>query len=323
MRRWSHFPAAVLLMLWLWAPFQAHAHAVDSASLVLSEVTPGRFLVRFQSASPALAEQVTVPAVFPKPCQLQGEMLDCGPAGLSGTLEFPWLAGALTDFMVDIEWRDGSRLLRVVNASTPSLTVYEASASGLRSLAPLVGDYIRLGIEHILTGFDHVFFVVGLTFLVRRRRALLGTITAFTVAHSLTLAATSLGLLEVPGAPVEALIAASIVLVCAECLRPSDSLTRQAPWLVAFAFGLLHGLGFASALLEIGLPARHIPTALFSFNVGVEIGQLLVIGVVLSVRALATRLKMQRAWMGRAVVYGMGSTAAFWCLDRVLQLFQS
>jgi hydrogenase/urease accessory protein HupE len=290
--------------------------------LSLSEFAPQRFLVRFRAGSPALEQALRVPAVFPKPCQLQGDTLDCGPAGLAGTLEFPWLDGTLTRLMLDIEWRDGSRLLRVVTASAPSVTIYQASASGLRSLAPLISDYIALGIEHILTGFDHLFFVVGLTLLVRKRAPLLAAITAFTVAHSVTLAATALGLWEVPSGPVEALIAASIVLVCAECVHPTDSLTRRAPWLVAFAFGLLHGLGFASALLEIGLPERHIPSALFSFNLGVELGQLAAIGGVLVLRAVAARLKLQRAWMTRAVLYGMGTIAAFWCLDRFVALFR-
>src|SRR5204863_3481547 len=122
-------------------------------------------------------------------------------------------------------------------------------------------DYVRLGVEHILTGYDHLLFVVALTLLVRKRRPLVATITAFTVAHSITLASTVLGLVSVPSAPVEATIALSIVLVCAECLRPGDSLTRRAPWLVAFSFGLLHGMGFASALAEIGLPEKHIPAA--------------------------------------------------------------
>ena len=164
--------------------------------------------------------------------------------------------------------------------------------------------------------------MIALTILARRRGPLLATVTAFTVAHSLTLAATALELVEVPSAPVEALIALSIVLVCAECLSPADSLTRRAPWLVAFAFGLLHGLGFASALLEVGLPERHLPSALLSFNVGVELGQLAVIAIILAVRAAAERGKLARPWALRGLVYAMGSVAAFWTLDRVMAVFQ-
>src|SRR5204863_2980495 len=215
------------------------------------------------------------------------------------TIQFPWLEGTTTRLMVEIEWLDGARLLRIATASARSLTVY-GGAGGVGSLKPVVADYTWLGVEHILTGFDHLLFVVALTLLVRKRRPLLVTITAFTVAHSLTLAATVLGLVSVPSAPVEAAIALSIVLVCAECLGKEGSVTHRAPWLVAFAFGLLHGLGFASALMEIGLPEKHIPTALVCFNVGVELGQLAVITAVLVLRSLATRLRVARPHLTRA-----------------------
>jgi hydrogenase/urease accessory protein HupE len=313
--------ALLLVLFSVFVARPAQAHEIDSASLSLTEVAQGRFLVRFHAASVSLQTGARVPAVFPKPCRMDGAYLDCGPSGLVGPIEFPWLEGTLTRLMVEIQWRGGSRLLRIVSASAPSLTVYGVPASGLLSLKPIVVDYTRLGIEHILTGFDHLLFVIALAILVRSRRQLFLTITAFTLAHSLTLASTALGLLSVPVAPVEATIALSIVLVCAECLRPAESFTRRAPWLVAFAFGLLHGLGFASALLEIGLPEQHLPAALFCFNVGVELGQLTVIGAFLALRALAVRLKLQRAWLTRGLVYAMGSVAAFWSLDRVVAVF--
>jgi hydrogenase/urease accessory protein HupE len=164
----------------------------------------------------------------------------------------------MTRLMVDIQWHGGTRLLRVVTTSNPSLTVYGSSASGWASLKPILVDYSWLGVEHILGGFDHLLFVLALALLVRGRRMLLLTITAFTLAHSLTLALTALGLVSVPIPPVEAIIALSIVLVCAEVAKPTESLTTRAPWLVAFAFGLLHGFGFASALLEIGLPGYQV-----------------------------------------------------------------
>ena len=250
----------------------AHAHPVDAASLTLTEVERGRFTVHFQAGSAALQRQLTTaPAVFPEACRLERAGLTCGPAGLVGTIQFPWLEGTMTRLMVEIEWLDGARLLRIATAGARTLTVY-GGTGGLASLKPVAVDYTRLGVEHILTGFDHLLFVVALTLLVRKRRRLVVTITAFTVAHSLTLAATVLGVVTVPAAPVEATIALSIVLVCAECLRPGDSLTRRAPWLVAFAFGLLHGLGFASALMDIGLPEKHVLVALLCFNVGVELG---------------------------------------------------
>lgn len=191
----------------------------------------------------------------------------------------------------------------------------------MRFLAPIARDYTRLGVEHILSGFDHLLFVLAVTILVRRRRALLYAVTAFTLAHSLTLAATVLGWLTLPSAAVETTIALSIVLACTECLRPPDSLAHRAPWLVTFAFGLLHGMGFASALLETGLPAEHVPSALLFFNVGVELGQLAAIAAFLAAGWLVTRLKKRPAWSTRAFIYALGVTAAYWSLDRGLALF--
>ena len=321
-RRW-HVAALVLVGLSLAGPRTLRAHPIDAATLTLEEVEGGRFVVHFQAGSPTLQRQLaTAPAVFPTACRLEGATLACGPAGLVGKIEFPWLEGTTSRLMVDIEWLGGARLLRIATASARTLTVY-GGAGGLGSLKSVVVDYTWLGVEHILTGFDHLLFVVALTLLVRQRRRLVATITAFTVAHSLTLAATVLGLVSVPSAPVEASIALSIVLVCAECLRrdQTESFTRRAPWVVAFAFGLLHGFGFASALTEIGLPEKHIPAALVCFNLGVELGQLAVIGVVLAVRALAIRLRVARPQLARGVIYAMGATAAFWSLDRVAAVF--
>jgi hydrogenase/urease accessory protein HupE len=319
-RRSAAALALALVGVSLAAARPACAHPIDAATLTLTETAPGRFDVRFVAGAPSLQHLEAAPAVFPEPCRLDGPSLTCGPSGLAGTIAFPWLEGTMTRLMVDIEWLGGGRLLRIVTASASTLTVYGGSG-GAGSWKPVVLDYTRLGVEHILTGFDHLLFVVALTLLVRRRRLLVATITAFTVAHSLSLAATVLGLVSVPPAPVEAAIALSIVLVCAECLRPAETLTHRAPWLVAFAFGLLHGLGFASALMEIGLPEKHLPAALFCFNLGVELGQLAVIGAVLAIRALALRFRPARPWLTRAVVYSMGATAAFWSVDRLAAVF--
>lgn len=314
---------AAVVVLGACLPRPLQAHPLDTASLSLRELGPGRFLVRFQAGSAALERQIGAPAVFPTPCRLDGPNLECGAGGLAGTLEFPWLEGTLTRLMVDVEWRDGSRLLLVVTASAPTLTVYGGATSGLSALAPILLDYTRLGVEHILAGFDHLCFVLALTLLVERRRQLLATITAFTLAHSITLGATALGAIELPGAPVEVMIALSIVLVCAECLRPVGSFTRRAPWGVAFTFGLLHGMGFASALLEIGLPEGHLPSALFGFNLGVELGQLAVIAAVAVLSALVRRTKWRHHGQPRALVYTLGSVAAFWVFDRFAAMLES
>lgn len=315
-------PAAALLAVALLSVAgAAQSHELDSASLSLKEVGGGSFLVHWHASSRTLNEDLGTAAIFPPPCRLRGARLDCGPSGLVGSIDFPWIEGTLTRVVVDIEWRNGTRLLRVVTPSSPTLRVYGIPASGWRALAPIVVDYTALGVEHILTGFDHLLFVVALALLVRRRAALLATITAFTLAHSLSLAVTVLGLVHVPSPPVEASIALSIVLVCAECLRPADSLTRRAPWAVAFVFGLLHGLGFASALLDLGVPEQHVPAALFCFNLGVELGQLGIIAVVIGLRRLLRRLGFERAWMRPSLIYAMGSMAAFWSLDRIASVF--
>jgi hydrogenase/urease accessory protein HupE len=301
---------------------RALGHEIESASLSLREVAQDRFLVRWQATSQSLQAELASAAVFPEPCRLEGAELRCSPPGLVGSLEFPWLEGTRARVLVDVEWQDGRRLSRVLTASNPSVNVYGMRAAGLRSLAPIVRDYTRLGIEHILFGFDHLLFVVALAILVRSRRQLVATITAFTLAHSFTLAATVLGLVHVPVPPVEAAIALSIVLICAECLRPGDSLARAAPWAVAFAFGLLHGFGFASALLDLGVPEAHVPAALICFNAGVELGQLAIILVAIGVERLVLRLRLERSWQRPSLVYAMGGIAAFWSLDRVAALFE-
>jgi hydrogenase/urease accessory protein HupE len=299
----------------------AWSHELDSASLSLTQIEGGNFAVRWHASSRTLNEALGTAASFPRPCRLEGARLACGPAGLVGEIAFPWLEGTLTRVVVDVEWRNGTRLLRVASPGSPSVRIYGIPTTGLRALAPIVVDYTSLGVEHILTGFDHLLFVVALTLLVRRGRQLLATITAFTLAHSVSLALTVLGLVHVPSPPVEASIALSIVLVCGECLRPTESLTRRAPWAVAFAFGLLHGLGFASALLDLGVPEQHVPTALLCFNLGVELGQLAIIAAVIGLRWLVKRLHVARAWMRPVLIYGMGSLAAFWSIDRLRAVF--
>jgi len=316
-RRWRWSCAALLPVVLLAASGVARSHELDSASLSLKEIESGRFLVGWRASSRTLQEDLGTAVVFPRPCRLQGLQLACGASGLVGSIEFPWIEGTLTRVVVDVEWRDGTRLLRVVAPSAPRLLVYGVPASGWRALEPIAVDYTKLGIEHILTGFDHLLFVVALALLVRRGGQLLATITAFTVAHSLSLALTVLGFLHVPSPPVEASIALSIVLVCAECLRPARSLTKRAPWAVALAFGLLHGLGFASALLELGVPEQHVPSALLCFNVGVELGQLGIIALVTFVRRLVSRLGVEQDGPRRALVYAMGSVAAYWSIDRI------
>jgi hydrogenase/urease accessory protein HupE len=197
----------------------------------------------------------------------------------------------------------------------PSVTIAAAASAW-----QVARTYTALGIEHILLGIDHLLFVLALVLLVKNWKRLVGTITAFTVAHSLTLAAATLGFVHVPGPPVEACIALSIVFVAAEILRRrlgKPGLTERAPWVVAFTFGLLHGLGFASALSAVGLPQHAIPIALLFFNVGVELGQLAFIAAVLGIGALAGRIRLPLPrWAPLVPPYAIGAIAMFWVIER-------
>ena len=190
--------------------------------------------------------------------------------------------------------------------------------------------YLKLGVEHILASIDHLLFVFALFILVTGTRRLIATVTAFTLAHSLTLGGATLGFVHVPGPPVEAAIALSIVFVAAEIIHSRQGmagLTERFSWVVAFTFGLLHGFGFASALSEIGLPQSAIPVALLFFNVSVELGQLLFIASVFAVIALAQQVTrrlgvFQLAWAWRIPPYAIGSVAAYWVIQRTLSIFE-
>lgn len=237
--------------------------------------------------------------------------------GLAGhAIGIDGLGATRTDVLARLERADGTTQVERLTPAAPAFVV-EAAPAPIR----VAGTYLRLGVEHILLGIDHLMFVLALLLLVESRRRLIGTVTAFTVAHSLTLAAATLGFVHVPQQPVEAVIALSIVFVASEIVRSRQGrpgLTQRWPWVVAFVFGLLHGFGFAGALTEIGLPEQAIPLALLFFNVGVELGQLFFIAAVLGFVAVATRISVPRpAWAWRLPAYGIGSLAVFWMIDRV------
>jgi len=240
------------------------------------------------------------------------------PGGLEGrTIGIDGLAGSGVDVLARIERLDGTaQVIRLM----PSHTTFVVKASSGK--LEVARTYVLLGIQHILLGVDHLLFVLALLIIVRGGRRILLTITAFTVAHSITLVAATLGWLALPGAPVEATIALSIAFLAREIAmswRGHAGLTERMPWLVAFVFGLLHGLGFAGALAEIGLPPNSIPVALLCFNVGVEIGQLLFVGTMLglawSARVWLARWRQTLRW---AAPYAIGSVACFWVIARVV-----
>lgn len=233
-----------------------------------------------------------------------------------GTIRIAGLAGTTTDVLVRVERLDGSTLIRRLTPSSPSFVV-EAAPRPLQVAA----TYVSLGIEHILTGVDHLLFVLALMILTRGGWKLVKTVTAFTVSHSITLTAAALGFVHVPQAPVEAVIALSIVFVACEIVHRRQGrlgLTERWPWVVALTFGLLHGLGFAGALSEVGLPEAHIPLALLFFSLGVETGQFLFIAAVLLMVMLArqSRWTLPR-WSAFVPPYAIGSVAAFWIIQRI------
>ena len=243
------------------------------------------------------------------------------PDGLDGkAIVFSQLSETRIDVLARLVRLDGTVQLERILPMHPGFV-------GRPSPGPLevVTTYTILGIEHILSGFDHLLFVLALVLLVEGTRRLLMTITAFTAAHSLTLAGATLGWVHVPGPPVEASIALSIVFVASEIVHRRQgraSVTQSYPWVVAFTFGLLHGFGFAGALAEVGLPQSSIPIALLFFNVGVEIGQLLFVAAVLAVIAVGSRavqrLRLsQPPWLWRAAPYAIGALASFWLVERI------
>ena len=233
-----------------------------------------------------------------------------------GTIHIAGLTATMTDVLVRLERLDKSAQVTRLTPATPSFVV-EAAPGGLE----VSRTYSVLGIEHILTGIDHLLFVLALLIITNGTMRLIKTVTAFTVAHSITLALATLGFVHVPSKPVEATIALSIVFVAFEIIRRREGqngITSRAPWIVAFTFGLLHGFGFAGALSEVGLPQNHIPAALFFFNVGVEIGQIAFITVVLGFIALVRRIPGRRPrWAELIPPYAIGSVAMFWVVQRV------
>jgi hydrogenase/urease accessory protein HupE len=233
-----------------------------------------------------------------------------------GTIHIAGLAATMTDVLVRLEHLDGTSHVIRLTPDNPSFVV-EAAPHTLE----VARTYLILGVEHILLGIDHLLFVLALLMLVQGWRRLLGTITAFTLAHSMTLALATLGFVHIPSAPVEAVIALSIVFVAAEIVHAREGregLTVRQPWVVAFTFGLLHGFGFAGALSEVGLPQGHIPVALLLFNVGVELGQLLFIAVVLTLVALVQRIRLPfPRWAELAPPYAIGSLAMLWVIQRI------
>ncbi len=331
-RRSRAVAVVVLLLLVALRSGTAAAHALSPALLVLHEGRPGIFEVTWKIPSlrvvgadirPMLPPECTVTAQEPPADDADSVTtrwtIDCGVAGLVGKrVGVDGLGVAKTDALVRLELADGRNIDTVLRAREPSITVPTREQG-----STLASRYVLLGVEHILTGYDHLLFVFGLLLLARNTRALIATVSAFTLGHSITLTLAVLNLARVPPAPVEALIAFSIFVLAVELGRPPQkpTLMRRRPWLMALVFGLLHGLGFAGTLRAAGLPASAVPLALLGFNVGIELGQLAFVLAVVGSTALARPLTGRLPLWTRSVpVYAMGSLAAFWMIGRSLLL---
>lgn len=310
-RGWRRVLLACLALL----ATAAGAHEMSMAEMELRETTRGEFLWQWVATSDRAGVGQDLTPVWPEGCRADANRLRCGAGGLQGPLSVGGVGERYSAALVKVFWLDGGMRVYTLTAAQPTVQLY-GSADDRRGMGEIASAYAVLGVEHILSGFDHLMFVIGLLFLVGFNRRLVTTITAFTLAHSLTLASSALGLLTLRPPPVEASIALSIVLVAAEALHQRPTLSRRWPPLVAFLFGLVHGLGFAGALKDIGLPQNHLSVALLTFNGGVEAGQLLVVGAAwLLWRALARWPAFQRA--RRPVLYGIGSVAAYWSFLRI------
>jgi hydrogenase/urease accessory protein HupE len=309
---------------------KAHADDIRLAYLQLTEIEPDIYQVLWKVPARGQNERLSLSVMFDEQVKTLQEPVAgfignahlqrwtmARTGGLTGTtIGFNGMASASMEVLLQIDTLDGATFIHRVTPDAPTYMV--AAQPGLLQV---VATYLVLGIEHILIGIDHLLFVLVLLMLVRSTRKLVLTITAFTIAHSITLSLAALNLIHVPVPPVEACIALSIVFVVTEVIhskRGTPGLTEQRPWLVAFIFGLLHGLGFAAALGEIGLPQTAVPAALLFFNIGVEVGQLLFVGIVLSLWWALRHLSITvPLWVRMAPSYAIGSVASFWVFERV------
>jgi len=299
----------------------AQAHELSIAEMELRQLTTTDFLWQWSASGKVPPNEQLTPK-WPEGCSAEGQLLRCGKDGLRGKLTIEGVGKSYSAVLVKLYWLEAP--LKVYTISSAQKTariggIGETDADGLVS-------YIYLGVEHILLGIDHLLFVLGLLLLVGNRWTLVKTITAFTVAHSITLAAATFGIVRVAEAPLNASIALSILflgLEVARTWRGQSSFTIRNPWVVAFAFGLLHGFGFASGLAQIGLPEAEIPLALLMFNIGVEVGQLgFVIGMLLLARSIRLLQLEHNEVLQRLPGYVLGSMGAFWTLQRVAILLK-
>jgi len=311
------------------------AHRLQPAYLEINEQSAGKFSILWKRPFVA-GKPMNIYPQLPVSCRSITEpviqslssgaverwLVDCGDSGIiNETINIEGLPATQTDTLLRIQLMNGSMHTTVLRPDSSSFLV-----PNKESKVEISSSYLVLGIEHILGGFDHLLFVLGLLLIVRRSTMLLiKTITAFTLAHSVTLAMAALGFVNVHQAPVEAVIALSIIFLATELVkqhRGVTGLTTKAPWLVAICFGLLHGFGFAGALTEVGLPQTEIPLVLLFFNLGVELGQLMFVAGVLCIIWMIKKINLRwPVWVEQAPAYTIGSLAAFWFIQRMVSFW--
>lgn len=323
-----------LLFVFFGAQTAAHGHALQPGYASLEQVGDNTWQVYWRKPDVS-GRPMPIDLSLPAGCAPQTGPLASAREGAweaswtavcdgpfaGGTVSIPGLEKTRTDVLVRISPLESTTVSLRLTAAEPSAIV-PANPSSL----DVFTAYVGLGFEHILEGWDHLLFLFALLVLIRGFWRLVGAVTAFTVAHSLTLAAATLGWIAFPPAPVEAVIALSIVFLASEIALSGDGrarLSQSAPWLVTFAFGLLHGLGFAGALKEIGLPQSDIPLALLAFNVGVEAGQLAFVVAALAVLTLISRLLLKGPLLAYRPVslfmaYAIGGLSSFWLIERIM-----
>ena len=311
----------------------SHGHALQPGYLELRLIDKELYAVVWKTPATG-AQPMAITAQLPESCDPRTPVqpiwdgaayvarwtASCAGGLEGGVIHIDGLDQTSTDVLVRFDFADGVSEARRLTPGDPSFTVPTQP-----SRLEVVQTYFLFGVEHILLGIDHLLFVLALLLLVKGVRRVIATVTAFTLAHSLTLAGAALGFVHIPGPPIEAAIALSIVFVASEIMHSRQGkpgLTERYPWVVAFTFGLLHGFGFAGALSEIGLPQNSIPIALLFFNVGVEVGQLLFIASVFAMIALARqitrRINVPRpTWAWTVPPYAIGSLAVFWVIQRI------
>lgn len=294
----------------------AGAHEMTIAEMTVREMPSGQLIWSWGVPAAGKPIEAELTVRWPEGCASEEDrLIRCAAQGFAGRLAVEGLGGSYSAAIINVQWKSGDARAYTLTPRKPEVRLY-GGAEDARDLGEVASTYTVLGIEHILSGYDHLLFVISLLFLVGFERRLVATITAFTLAHSITLAASALGAITLRSPPVEATIALSILLVSVEALKREDTWTRRWPALVALLFGLVHGLGFAGALADIGLPARHANVALLTFNVGVELGQLFVVGCAWA--AVSALRRLPRGERARTpALYAIGAVASYWTLSRL------